>query len=150
MDIFREQVFRQNELARHAENSARLAQVHAKFRTVGQGTLTFEDRIEFGLTFVEEPFVYFGSSMDQDEFAEMLELDSDIPEDEVPIPLCSGVVTRWDRDERDFYVGAWVGIRVHFPSDSAVFVDYNLLMVMEHYFTFSGIAMKDVPVDLPD
>lgn len=130
---------RRAEISRHRENSARRAEVSAKFETVGAGAKEFEDRIDFGLTYTEEPHVAYGSALDLDHLAELLDL---APGTDPPLPLCSGMVTDWDRDDRDFYVGAWVAVRVFFPE--AVTVDE---LVMSHYFTFSAIAIKDIPTE---
>ncbi len=133
---------RRADIARHRENRARHAQMMAKFETVGQGGKEFEDRIDFGLTFIEEPHMGYGSALDLDELADLLDLE---PGADPPLPLCSGMVTEWDRDDRDFYVGAWVAVRVYFPETVAVDE-----LRMSHYFSFQATAIKDVPVDVRD
>ena len=77
--------------------------------------------------------------------ADALGLD---PDDVVPLPHCTPYVTEWDQDERGFYVGAWVAVVVSFgPLDT---VDIGAQPGIEHHFTFSGIAIKDIPIDLDD
>lgn len=129
------------------ENSARLAAAYGAYESTGQGSIVFERRTNFGLTFIEKPFVSYGSIIDLDALGELL----DIPDtDDVPIPLVTGVVIEWDLNDLGHYVGAWVGARVHFPSDLLVPVDPEVKVVVEHHFTFQAIAIKDVPIDLTD
>jgi hypothetical protein len=129
---------------RDAENSARLAQAYAVFTTEGQGTNQFEERVSFGLTFVEKPIVGYASMCDIEELADILEVDVE----EVPLPVCAGYVTHWDQDERDFYTGCWIAARVSFPSLDLV--DVQALPIIEHHFTFSAIGMKDIPPNMED
>lgn len=133
---------RRADIERHRENSARQAQAFAKFESIGVGSMEYEERVDFGLTFIEEPFVAFSSALDLDDVAEVLDLN---PEVQTPIPLVSGMVTEWDRDDRDFYVGAWVAVQVYFLGGEDVGE-----LAMTHYFTFQAIAMKDVPLDVRD
>lgn len=140
---------RRGEVERHKENTARLAFFFQRLRTTGQGTVEFEDRIDFGMTFIEEPFMAYGSYVDLDDLGTLL----DVSEGETPpMPLCSGSVTQWDQDDRDFYVGAWVSVVVSFPtiSNIEVTVPVDLQPVVEHHFSFSAIAIKDVNPELVD
>lgn len=156
MELYEELRQRENEVDRHEENSARLAQVNAKYATTGQGSIQFTRRVDFELTFIEEPYMSYGCRIDVDELAELLNIDSGL-NDPVPLPLSTGYVVEWDRDERDFYIGAWVGARVYFPPDSAIppvpsdpalamIVPYDTPVSLAHYFNFHGVAMKDIPL----
>lgn len=136
---------RREEAARHWENSARMAQAYAVFETTGQGTQQFEDRIDFGLTFIEKPVVSYASSIDVEALADLLGIED---ETETPLPNTSGFVTHWDQDERDFYVGCWVAVRVNFPFYD--YVDPELQPDVEHHFTFSAVGMKDIPPAIED
>lgn len=127
------------------ENSARLASAYAAYRSTGQGSKEFEKRADFGLTFVERPFVAYSAIIDLDELGELLNIDE---KDDIPMPLVSGMVTEWDVDERGFYIGAWVGCRVHFPPEDGVPLDAKVRV--EHHFTWQAIAMKDIPLDVRD
>jgi hypothetical protein len=138
---------RHGEQERHRENSGRLAMVYQRFETTGQGSFEFEERIDFGLTYVEEPFVAYGSYVDLDDLANLLDLDNDTAP---PFPVTSGHVTNWDQDENDFYVGAWVGVRVYFPPGDEVLVPIDALTVVRHHFSFQANAIKDVPLDVRD
>lgn len=138
---------RRGEVERTRENSSRLAEAFAKFETTGQGSMEFEDRIDFGLTFIEEPYMAYGAQIDIDDLSELLDVD---PNDTPPLPLCSGLVTKWDQDDRDFYLGAWVAVTVYFPPTSSIVVPIDLQPTMQHFFSFTGTAMKDVPPDLRD
>ena len=143
--IFTDLEDRRGEVARHRENSARLAQAFARFETTGQGTIEFERRVDFGLTFTEEPYITYGSQIDMDELAELLGVGiNDTPQ----LPLASGYITDWDVDERGFYLGCWCAVSVYYPSQTNVPADTKIHM--QHHFTFTAIGMKDVPVDVRD
>lgn len=104
---------RRRELAaRDAENSARLAQSYAVFTTKGQGTLIHNKRIKFDTTFIEQPIVSYGCVVDLDEVADELDYGDS---DDMPLPVCTGYVTEWDQDDRGFYTGCWVAVRVYYP-----------------------------------
>jgi hypothetical protein len=132
---------RRGELERHQENSGRIAEAFARFTSTGQGSIEFGDRVEFDVTFVEEPFMSYGAYIDLDKLDDLLgnEPGSLTPE----MPITSGFVTDWDRDDRGFYVGAWVGVRVWFPYEANTWPDIEVEMV--HHYTFKAIAIKDVP-----
>lgn len=140
--MFEELERRRGEIERHRENSARLAQVFQRFETTGQGSVEFEERVDFGLTFIEEPYMNYGAQVDIEALQDLLGL---APEVQPSLPLSSGMVTAWDQDDRDFYTGAWVAVTVFFPD---ILVPPDTPVYMSHHFTFTAIAMKDVPVDL--
>ena len=130
------------ELDRHAENSARLAEAFARFTTTAQGSIEFGERVAFGVTFTEEPYMSYGAYIDLDELDDKM---GNTPSSLTPqMPLTSGFVTDWDRDDRGFYVGAWVGVRVWYPYESGVSPDLDFSM--SHHFSFKAVAMKDVPI----
>lgn len=132
------------ELARHRENSARLALAFARFETTGQGTLQFEERVDFGLTFIEEPFITYGCQIDMDDLADQLDLD----EDETPtLPQATGYVTEWDTDDRGFYTGAWVAATVYDPTGK---IPTSVDIAIDHHFSFQAVGMKDIPLDVTD
>lgn len=132
---------RREEAGRHAENSARLAHAYAQFTTTGQGTQHYSKRIDFGLTFIEKPIVAYGSECDTDELAIVLEVDSE--EDPPELPLSSGFVTQWDQDERDFYVGCWIAVKVAYVT-TVDLIPADAAPTVSHHFTFSAVAIKDV------
>ena len=132
------------ELARHRENSARLAVAFARFTTVGQGTIEFEERVDFGLTFIEEPYITYGCQLELDELADRLEAT----EDTTPtLPQATGFVTEWDIDDRGFYLGAWVAATVYDPTGG---ITSDIEVTIDHHFTFQAIGMKDIPLDVTD
>lgn len=132
------------EQIRHRENSARLAQAFAKFESTGQGTVEFEERVDFGLTFIEEPYITYGCQLDLDELANLLNTE----ESGTPVlPQATGYVTEWDIDERGFYTGAWMAATVYDPTGA---LSTGVELVVNHHFTFSAIAIKDVPLDVTD
>jgi hypothetical protein len=132
---------------RQRENSARLASAYADYLSDGQGSIEFGRRARFGVTFVDQPFVSYCAAVDLDALSEQLGLD---PKDDAPIPVVSGVVTDWDQDDRGFWTGAWVGVNVYFPPTSAVVVGVDINVRCHHFFTFTAVAIKDIPLDLID
>ena len=144
---FRDLEIRAGEVDRHKENKARLAQVFGKYRTTGQGSIELDARVDFGLTFIEEPFMHYGTYLNIDALADLLNLDPGVTP---PLPICSGHVTAWDYDDKDLYIGAWVAVSVYFPPTSETTVPPELQPEIEHYFTFSGVGMKDIPLDMRD
>jgi len=126
---------------RNRENAARLCHVSSRFRTDGQGTVEFEDRVEFGVTFVERPFIQSGWQIDLDQARDALDVSSNA---DVNLPQATGYVTEWDMTERDHYVGCWVAVSVsysvEYPADAQVRI--------WHDFTWSAIALKDMPTEL--
>jgi hypothetical protein len=136
---------RRQKSEQNRENSARLAQAYAVFTTTGQGTFQYEARVDFAITFTEQPIVSYGSALDIDDLANLLDIED---EDTCPIPQCSGSVINWDQDDRDFYTGCWVAVRVDFPLQDAI--DPSAQPEVEHHFTFAAIAMKDIPTNTSD
>ena len=130
--------------ARHRENRGRLATAHARFETTGTGSTQFEDSVEFGLTFIERPFVSMGYTIDIDALAEALGIDEE--DSEVPLPQVTSYVVEWDQDERGFFTGAWCAAVVAFAPD--VVLPEGFLVAVNHHFTFAATAIKDVPVDV--
>ena len=132
------------EQVRHRENSARLAMAFAKFESQGQGTVEFEERVDFGLTFIQEPYITYGCQIDLDEFAELIGVaESDTP----VLPQSTGYVTEWDIDDRGFYTGAWMAATVFDPTGV---LPTGVEMLVNHHFTFTAVAIKDVPLDVTD
>lgn len=140
-DLTKQLELRRLELARNDQNRARQAAAFAKLTSTGQGTVEYEDSVDFGCSFIEEPFVQYGSYIDLDELRNTLDIDDG---DDVPIPVVSGSVVDWDMAGDRYYTGAWVGITVAFPSGLAI--DAAAAVSVTHYFKFEGIAMKSVNV----
>lgn len=113
------------------ENAARHASAYKTYGTVGSGEVIFEEPVDFGLIFTEEPNVAYGFALDNDVVQELVEGD---------FPTSSGGVIAWDITERGLYIGATVFAVVGSSNPTAPVTDYSLI----HHFTFSGIAVKDV------
>lgn len=126
---------------RHRENRARLAHASARFDTSGQGTVEFDECIDFGLTFTERPFIQTGWQIDLDQARDAFGLG---PNEDVKLPQVTGYVTDWDKTDRDHYVGCWVAVSVLFSVEYPVDAQVKIF----HDFTFAAIALKDIP-DLP-
>jgi len=131
---------------RHRENSGRVAEAFARMRSTGLGSIEFPERVDFGLTFIEEPYMSYGTYLDLDDLDDKLENEAGTTTP--PMPICSGFVTDWDRDDRGFYVGAWVGVRIWFPYEANVWPELEVEMF--HHFSFKAVAIKDVPLDSGD
>lgn len=129
---------RRETAARHRENSGRLAQAYAEFTSTGQGTLEYEERIDFNVIFVERPFVSHAGVVDTQSVKDLV--------GRVALPQISGFVTEWDVDEADFYRGCWVAARIDFPTWE--FIDLAVDVVVDHHFTFTGIALKNIEPEL--
>jgi hypothetical protein len=112
------------------ENSARLAYAWGVTTTTGVGSLAHEDEIDFGLTFIEQPMVSYGTVV-----TNQIEWEPDDTDSLLQMPGATGFVFSWRQDPRGFYVGAHVGVTV---------TGGELDVELEHHFTFMGIAMKDV------
>lgn len=139
---------------RNKENKSRLAHVAAKFVSTGQGTFVFEDDpVEFGLTFIEEPFMVHGCRIDLDVWESSLDHDP-YATNTANLPAVTGFVTDWIQDDRGFYTGAHIAVSVWFPlydfdqEDLTAPVDSQ--PEVTHYCLFHGIAIKDVPVTITD
>jgi hypothetical protein len=145
-ELYQVQEYHRQELDRHKENAARLAFAYGDFVSTGQGSVENEKRIDFGLTFIEKPYVTYGAELDLEDLDDQLGKESE--DNGMPaLPVTQGYVTEWDRDDRDFYIGCWVAARVYFPPIPAV--DTDVMVRVTHHFSFSAIAMKDVPVAPP-
>jgi hypothetical protein len=147
MTLMDAQAAAEDEANRHAENAARLAQVYATFDSKGQGSIEHDQAIVFELTFIERPTVAYGTYCDMNALDDLLALDPEVSE-VTPLPVCTGYVTEWDQDERGFYLGCWIGARVYYPESDLVPIEAQ--PAIQHHFTFSGVAMKDVPPDVTD
>lgn len=129
------------ERSRNAENKGRRAGVYAKYSTTGQGVVEFAARVDFGLTYVEEPFMAYGAKVDMDDVRDALGLDDD--QSPSALPISSGLVTDWDLDERGHYTGAWVAVTVYYPPSLPASAPID----MEHFFSFEAVALKNIPFD---
>lgn len=122
----------------YKENHGRLATVYSSYDSYGQGSIEIGDRVDFGLTFVEVPFVAHGAVCDADEIRNVLGLDDN---DDPPYPVVSGHVTKWDTDEDGNYAGAWVAVTVQFLNYDYV-SDPLAQIHVEHHFHFTAVAIK--------
>lgn len=132
---------RENTRVQNSENSSRLAYSFGEFQTTGWGETVFTTRIDFGLAYIYKPTMSYGYDCSAREASLTASR----------FPRAGGFVTRWDIDTRGFYRGCWVGCWVEdkSPNITAVLPDPNYSL--NHYFTFLGVAMKDIPAGLePD
>lgn len=119
---------------RNNENSTRDANAYARFTTTGWGEIAFEECFEFGLTFIEEPYVACSMSLqDGDKLIEGR------------FPRASGGVYRWKKNHRGYYVGAWLFVTVETSSPNIYTSELDPGYELDHSFIFAGMAMKDLP-----
>lgn len=118
----------------HRENSSRLAISNGFITATGSGEHQESAVIRFGCVFVERPAVAYGWSIDGD----LLE--------ENQFPRVSAGVYGWDRDQKGRYLGAFVMVTVDIPTGLVEDLSYDI----DIDFTFSGIAIKDIPDYLLD
>lgn len=124
---------------RHRENRGRLAHAYSRFTTEGIGTIEFEDCIDFGLTFVERPFIAVGHQIDPEHVRDLFGID---PDGDVYLPQVTAYVTDWDQTDRGHYVGCWVAVSVSAPMGSET--AYPMVKI-HHDLAWSGVALKDIP-----
>src|ERR1035437_4573024 len=83
-----------------AENSARLASATVDVPTTGWGEFSPALCLDFFTTFIHEPTVSYGYSVDGDTLVDGR------------YPRAWGFVRQWRQDPKGLYNGAWVGIAV--------------------------------------
>lgn len=140
MDLYQQLEQRERDRRRNLTNAATNTGAFAKFVSIGQGPFEFEEMIDFAVAYIEEPFMSYGCAIDVDDLRDLLGIDDD--DETPPFPVCTGFVTNWTQDGSNFYVGAHVGVRVHFPYD--IPVDSTVDVEVTHYYRFEGIALKGV------
>lgn len=131
---------RRSEVNRHGENSPRLAQAWATFRTTGWGEKAFADCYEFDLTFAERPYVSYGSVVLSSTLTDVDEVLID-----TRFPRCWGGVFQWKQNARGFYTGAWCYTIVETQTPFIVAQYDEPGYTIQHHFQFSGLGIKDLP-----
>lgn len=116
-----------------AENSIRLGWCHFKATSTGWGEFKIPECFEFDMTFIEEPNVTHGMSTNGD-----LLVDT-------RFPRAHGGVYRWKRNAKGFYQGAWLFVVVDTRSPYITTTLDDPGYSIDHYFTFAGTAIKDLP-----
>lgn len=135
---------RETDLARDAANKGGPAMANCHVRTKGAGTFAFAKRIDFGLTFIEQPFPMFCSEVDLDDADDYgFESGGNTPAGTPSLPQCTGYVTSWDTDDQGNWTGCWVAVSVVFPFTPPSSVPDTALPI-KHYFTFAAVAIKDL------
>lgn len=110
------------------QNTSRLAQSYNFVETVGVGSLVLPEMVTFNCTFVEQPVVGYGCVLE----SKFVAGDT--------LPGSTGGVFQWQTDVRGFYVGCYVYVVITGAGEPQ----------LQHDFTFTGIAMKDLPEHLLD
>lgn len=135
------------------ENTARTAESYATFVTQGLGQFVLADAAIFGCTFIDRPAVAYGCSLSED--ADGSDVLTPI---EGNVPRGSGLVVKWIKDANNYYTGAYVVLVIDAPDAPVQEAGSTTTpviepisapsYVLEHDFTFTGIAIKDVPESL--
>jgi len=104
-----------------SENSARVARVSLVYQSTGHGEVKVEKAVKFPIHFIQEPSLTAGRVL--------------AGGDLVPgkFPNADAGVWRWERDDRGFYVGAYL----YFVVDSN-----GQAYRMNHHVTFEGDSLK--------
>lgn len=115
------------------ENQAREAGELLRQRTSGAGQLVAAEVHRFGNPFVFRPDVSYGS-----------EIITPPNTDLYALPRCTGSVLRWTRNDRGFYVGAYVYVDVVCEVVDGAFPTEPPTVVVEHFFHFASVAFKEL------
>ena len=115
------------------ENSARDGTQRIVVSTTGVGTTQLVALQQFSNPFTVKPHIAYGSEI-------TLMPDLAI----YSAPACSGSVSRWERDERGFYIGCYLLVTVLVSSLTGSTPQCRAL----HHFSMSGIAFKDLGEDI--
>lgn len=119
------------------DNSGKFAQAYGFFTSTGAGQQVMEDVVDFGAVFIQKPAVAYGYAL-TDDSVELIDGQ---------FPKAWGGVHKWVRDKDDFYIGAYCFLAVETQSPfvaTAADPGYEL----DHMFTFSGVALKSLPLEL--
>lgn len=119
------------------ENSARLAYSVHTVNSAGVGVFALAGAVDFDVTFLERPIFTQGA----------LVRKGDIGEDWFP-PLGSASVTRWKRNTKGFYTGAWVTLEVRMMRVDGGYAYDPPKVKMAHDLVFMGNAYKDLGQDV--
>jgi hypothetical protein len=138
MDPFIALERRRSRISQDQENTARLAQSFARYTTTGWGEFKDASVINFDCTFIAEPFVVHGYSTNGDLL---------VP---TRYPRAWGFVHKWKQDNRGYYTGCWVATVVETQSPFIATTVADPGYSLDHCFTFTGIALKDLPTHLLD
>jgi len=110
--------------ATQAENSARWGVSQHVLDTRGSTSVRRQQPIMFETPFLSPPFVSTGAVIKKDFSPEV-----------AWVPETNAGVWQWHRNTRGHYTGAYVFLMVKTPQVQAE---------IEHHFTFSGVAYKDL------
>lgn len=123
--------------ARDANNAGRLAFSEHTLETKGTGQFRVAAPLMFDLTFTEEPRVVTGFSVGKTP-----------KEAEGVDAFAMSGVRAWLRDDRGFYIGATIIVKIDlfqvYSSRTDFPADLAERMVVIHHFLFSGMAFKDL------
>lgn len=128
-----------------AENTARTAWSWGSFDTTGSGEIVLATPQAFTCTFIYEPDIAHGFS-----------IDPSTPPKAGRFPRVSAGVSGWVKNSQGFFTGAYVFFAIDTsgpdvdpgPSTTGGVNSLNdppPSYLLHHTFTFSGVALKDLP-----
>jgi hypothetical protein len=119
------------------ENSTRAALVEATVISHGTGQVRLKSPVTFTTLFRSEPHFTFGSGV-------IVNPDAKNWND----PVGSAGVYRWAVDDNNFFVGAYVWVRVDVDAinESVSGINPPAGIKTQHYLTFSGMGIKNIKV----
>ena len=144
-DFFGPLESRRQRVEQQRENAARLASAYVSTETTGWGEIIKTDPVLFGCTFLSEPSYTSGAILRGDNSGPTGQLVAN----RFPQVTCG--VWRWERDENEHYIGAYLffvvetaGFQVSggtYPTDD----DPN--HTIAHNMIFQAVAYKKFPLD---
>lgn len=129
------------------ENGARNATSYHQVQTTGSGQVAPADVLTFDVVFLTEPVFSSGAS-----------IITQPSTDRFTTPVCTAQLTRWLRNERGHYLGAYVAFDVGFPQPKAEPIaatdpirgaaeDAMPVRVL-HHLSFNALAYKPLGDDV--
>lgn len=121
-----------------AENSGRQATAYVTYTTEGAGDIVLDGALGFSTEFVEEPALATGVVLNKP------------PSEKFLMPRTTAGVYRWERNERGFYIGAFMFITVDIPPRPGHEGDPSLPKAkarLIHHFFFTALSYKQVGGD---
>lgn len=121
------------------ENAGRQATAYVTYTTTGVGDTVLDSALALDTKFVEEPSVSTGVQMTRPPNNDYFQL-----------PRATAGVYRWQRDDRGFYVGAFLYFAVDCPVHPEFFFDQSLPEPkprLIHYLRFTGLSYKQIGGD---
>lgn len=133
-EVFNAQEDRRQDRDQMLENAARLAQSRLTAKTTGAGFIVEKTPQYFNCSFVEEPSFTSGAVLNAP------------PNASYAYPICNAGVYKWERNDKDHYIGAYMYYVVTINALDADEIPAKApSATITHHLLFQGIAIKDLP-----